>query len=699
MYLLSVSDLFSGKIIQALCWTLVHSLWIGLLLTVATGLVMVATKKQSPVLRYNLLTGMLMAFIITMSAVFFYEWNTLSNTAPVPVSTAHVTGAGAVAVQDQVLQPLAAGPGFKVAVTDFLNRYATLIVMVWFFIVAFRCIQLAGGLYRLHQLKNDELSSPGEEWNEKLNRLMRQMNIKTPVRFFQSGIAKIPMVVGHLKPVILFPVGVLASLPQDEAEAILVHELAHIRRKDYLVNMVQSFADILFFFNPAVLWLSSLIRIERENCCDDIAVAQTSCKRNYINALVSFQEYHLSSAPYATALAGKKDLLLQRVKRMLYNNNKTLNGMEKTFLALCLIITTSLSVIFSQAQPATPKERDAQLSTNDSIPSILNRRFDPKDFSEGTTTIYTEKTDGVSHTLHVYKKEGVLYQLYDDVSDFKINGQSVPREQWGRYKKLMNEIKRAPEQAGIEDPVKDTAVADVADNPEPDNTITYSVKGYKVVTENDEIKEVYLEKDGSRLPESFIKKNKAYLLSSIDQQRDVSKREAEKKMADLDALNAENDRKLQDMKREKTELDRNLANINPNVNISDKSRKVENAAVVADQNTKVTVRKSVKDEKKHIITGITYSVNEKNAYDATYKDYEPSYDRDGRRLDLDKLTADFIDDLVKEKVIRGRDGLSYKMSSGELIVNGKAQSEALHRKLKDKYLKSPDWQLVYNWRM
>src|SRR4030095_11498069 len=94
----------------------------------------------------------------------------------------------------------------------------------------------------------------------------------------QSSLTKVPVVIGHLKPVILFPIGILNSLPQNEVEAILLHELAHIARNDFLINLLQQFTEIIFFFNPAVIWVSSCIKSERENCCDDIAISVTQDK-------------------------------------------------------------------------------------------------------------------------------------------------------------------------------------------------------------------------------------------------------------------------------------------------------------------------------------------------------------------------------------------------------------------------------------
>ena len=128
---------------------------------------------------------------------------------------------------------------------------------------------------------------------------------------------------------------------------MLLHELAHIKRGDYFINIAQHFTEILFFFNPGVLWISSLIREERENCCDDIAVRHTGSKKEFIHALVSFQEFHNTGWQPAMAFAGTRDHLLQRVKRIVYHDNKMLDMREKFFLLGCLLVTVALSLAFS----------------------------------------------------------------------------------------------------------------------------------------------------------------------------------------------------------------------------------------------------------------------------------------------------------------------------------------------------------------
>jgi hypothetical protein len=183
--------------------------------------------------------------------------------------------------------------------------------------------------------------------------LAQRIGITRVVRILESTVVKTPMMAGVLKPVILLPLGMLAQLPPQEMEAILLHELAHIRRKDYLTNLLQCLAEILFFFNPAVLWISSLIREERENCCDDIAVGQVRDKRDLVSALVSFQEYNYLHG--ALTFAGTKNHLLRRVKRIVHRENKTLDIREKFFLLACLFVTAGLTMAYTYQTPAPVK--------------------------------------------------------------------------------------------------------------------------------------------------------------------------------------------------------------------------------------------------------------------------------------------------------------------------------------------------------
>ena len=194
----------------------------------------------------------------------------------------------------------------------------------------------------IHRVRTSGHRLPGVYWQNKIGSLSQQLHITRAVTMLESGITKIPVVIGHLRPVIYMPLGLLANLPPDQVEAVLLHELAHIRRNDYLVNLLQNVAETIFFFNPGLLWVSSLLKQEREHCCDDVALAHTGDKKQFIQALINFKEHVIYGSSHAMAFPGKKSHLLQRVARIVYNRNNSLSGGEKIFLVGSLLLCFTL---------------------------------------------------------------------------------------------------------------------------------------------------------------------------------------------------------------------------------------------------------------------------------------------------------------------------------------------------------------------
>lgn len=325
----------TDRFIGALCNTLVHSLWQGLILAAITGLIIVLTRWQSPARRYNLLIAALALFAVGVGLTFAMQFEP-ANALPGMATIVGDSTAQAGSIQINIAMPTK-----NVAETlfDYLNQHHNIIVMIWFMIICAKSIQLVVGLMGVRRLKHTKVHQVTQDWQERMQHLANSLAISQPVVLLESALAKVPMVIGALKPVILIPIGLLTALSTQEVEAILVHELAHIKRRDYLVNLLQSLMEIVFFFNPAVLWTSQLIKAERENCCDDLAMAQSGSKVNYIRALVSCQEYQAAVPAYAVAFAGDKNTLMNRVKRMVNNRNHSLNLFEKTVLAVCLVVS------------------------------------------------------------------------------------------------------------------------------------------------------------------------------------------------------------------------------------------------------------------------------------------------------------------------------------------------------------------------
>jgi GWxTD domain-containing protein len=154
-----------------------------------------------------------------------------------------------------------------------------------------------------------------DAWLQRLNGLQNRMKVLKPVFLLESCLTQVPLVVGHMRPAILLPLGLLTGLPSEQVELLLMHELAHIRRADYLINMLQTFAESAMFYNPAVWWISRVIRLEREHCCDDAVVDATNNARTYAAALTALEENRSRHAQLAMAATG--GTLMKRVHRLL----------------------------------------------------------------------------------------------------------------------------------------------------------------------------------------------------------------------------------------------------------------------------------------------------------------------------------------------------------------------------------------------
>ncbi|MGN7986612.1 M56 family metallopeptidase [Pedobacter sp. 22226] len=381
--------------LHALGATLFHSLWLGIILALLAGLVMFTTRKASATWRYNLLTACLGSFVIAIGFTFYQE---LQEPVYAAQSQAvHQTGINL----PNVITNQQAVTNVRYDMYSGLNRilslwnaYAYQIVWVWFLIICGKSIQLMVGLNGVYHLRKHKTYAAGKKWDEKLNELAQKLGLSQHVKVMQSGIAQVPMVVGHFKPLILIPLGLLNGLSNAEVEAILSHELAHIKRKDYLVNLLQSFIEIVFFFNPAVLWVSQLIKTEREHCCDDLAIACVNDRKNYVQALIVCQEFKQRAPAYAMAITGKKGSLLHRASRMLFNTNSTLNKMEKTILTIALVSVVVCTAAFKSIgsaktvtkkeistsivalQDTTRKNKPAEKKSGDQLEKEINAKMD-----------------------------------------------------------------------------------------------------------------------------------------------------------------------------------------------------------------------------------------------------------------------------------------------------------------------------------
>lgn len=357
--------------------TLLHSLWQGLLLAVLTAIIISVTTRANAGLRYNLFVGCLVLFIGGVGATFCIELF-----KSVPSASENMLSLGNPVFGDTIMQTgiakTLAGPAIVDNLIAYLNKYSSSIVLVWLLIICAKSIRFMADIRTLMQIRTTQVYHAGTMLSEKVKNLALQYGIKQKIHILQSGIVKVPMVLGHFKPLILVPLGLINGLSMEAVDAILSHEMAHIKRRDYLVNILQSVAEILFFFNPAVLWVSNMIRTEREHCCDDLAVSTVKTKMDYIKALVSCQEFASVSPSYAMAITGGKSRLVYRVQRLISSRNKSLNNLEKVIIALVLISAVAITTAFSRketkvATVASNEIKAAQVKNEDNSDRIYKQ--------------------------------------------------------------------------------------------------------------------------------------------------------------------------------------------------------------------------------------------------------------------------------------------------------------------------------------
>ncbi|RFM26988.1 M56 family metallopeptidase [Deminuibacter soli] len=346
-----MANLFTSPVLQewlrAFSCMLLHSLWQGLVLGIVTAIVILLTKQTRAAVRYNIVSSLLLLFPVVCAYTFWLSLNnataaTLAGTAtPQAPGFMHHTGLAQLAEN----------------IPAFCTRYANSIVLLWFAFFLLKCLQISIGFTYINRVKRNNLYQPATHWQQTVTALAKQLHVKKTVLLLESGLTKIPVVIGHLKPVIYMPIGLLNHLPASQVEAVLLHELAHIRRNDYLVNIFQQAAQTIFFFNPGFLWVSAIVKQEREHCCDDVALHHTQARKQLVEALVNFTRHSLYGSAYTTAFPGTKNQLAQRVMRIACNRNHTLNGAEKIFLLLSIGVCIALTGVFKTRQPADTAAR------------------------------------------------------------------------------------------------------------------------------------------------------------------------------------------------------------------------------------------------------------------------------------------------------------------------------------------------------
>ncbi len=319
---------------KALGWTLLHSLWEGAAIALALAIVLGVARSSR--VRYGAaclaMLGLLACFAVTLYRVMPREVSRPAvRTLPLP--------AGRVPVDRAAATERAPWDA-----SDLLPWLAP-IWLAGVVLFQLRCLisWTAAGRLRRRGVCGAPIA-----WVATVDELRARLRMTRPVTLLESCFAEVPVVIGHLRPVILMPVGLLGGLPAGQVEAILLHELAHIRRADYLVNLMQTLVEGLLFYHPAVWWISSVMRAERENCCDDLVVLTNGDAHEYATALAALAENRWTMRQPVLAATGGN--LVKRIRRLLSQPE----GPRSTIAPLLSVgILVSAVALMAWQKPAT----------------------------------------------------------------------------------------------------------------------------------------------------------------------------------------------------------------------------------------------------------------------------------------------------------------------------------------------------------
>ncbi|HET7436155.1 MAG TPA: M56 family metallopeptidase [Thermoanaerobaculia bacterium] len=349
----------TGPLAHAIGWALLHLLWQGVIVAAILGAALALLSKRSANVRYAVSCAAL-ALLLVLGVITAYRAyepppapSVASNMTTVPVTnpTAVIATIAAVTLRESATDVV-------------LNArdWLPMIVTLWLAGVVFLSLRLLLSWMRAQRLVRRDAVPASAAWQQTARRLSHSIGLTRAVRLLESAAVEVPSVIGSLRPVILIPAATLTGLTAEQLEMVLAHELAHIRRHDFFVNLLQALVETLMFYHPAVWWISHCVRVEREHCCDDLALAVCGNPLQYARALTRLEELRADALPIAVAANGGS--LLERIRRIAGARAEASSSTSRWAAAIAVLTVVALLVIVPSfpalAQRDTPKAKSAE---------------------------------------------------------------------------------------------------------------------------------------------------------------------------------------------------------------------------------------------------------------------------------------------------------------------------------------------------
>ena len=362
-----MKDLFFSSLSEHIGLTLLHSLWQGMI-----GVVLIIIVSRVVAAKYSTLRYWL--FVAVMLSVFSVNIFTLINQVTVfnsgqetQLANRLTESLGAIQLKDAV-ESISLVNG--VWLENILLAIPYFVMLWWIGIVAL-FIKMIINLWQIRKITRANHLPVSPQVLEIFETLRQQLKINKIVKIVQSQKISVPSVIGHLKPIIILPIGLVNGLTSEQVEAILLHELSHIKRHDFLVNIIQSVVEVIYFFNPFMWIISKTIRDEREHASDDDAISLGISASVYAETLAGVFNYAIKRQQFALSFASKNKLTLKRIQRIMKNKS---NNNNKLIASMIFVIAITLSMYYG-AESHAPGQDFSEMFPNRTVMATVLPSF------------------------------------------------------------------------------------------------------------------------------------------------------------------------------------------------------------------------------------------------------------------------------------------------------------------------------------
>jgi D-alanyl-D-alanine endopeptidase (penicillin-binding protein 7) len=388
----------ASTLVTAVGWTLVDFLWQGTLIGCATALGLVALRNAKPEQRYLLACSALLLCLLWPAVELWSRLGEVSAGSGSRIETARLIASAAVGPDAHWL--------------GYLQARLAWVVAAWAACALALALRMTFGLIWINRVT--EQNKPDRHWQARLDQLAHRLGVTREVRLrVVDGLAS-PVTAGWWRPVVLVPASLVSGMPPDLLEALLAHELAHVRRVDYLVNLGQNVVETLLFYHPAVWWISNRIRIEREQIADDIAARALGEPRRLARALSELERFQFSTHHLAQAANGGD--LMSRIKRLVRPDTQALDW--KAAIPVLGLAALCMGMVANAApgqQPAGDQNNAMATANFNSCKKPIWPREELEAKHQGTVTLrFLIDVDGSVTDSQVAKSSG--YPALDDAA-------------------------------------------------------------------------------------------------------------------------------------------------------------------------------------------------------------------------------------------------------------------------------------------